>query len=569
MKRPYILLLSLLAGVVPALAQDLNPTIVVTNTYEGSAAGIQKPAQLLQVPDSVTKFNLDFDYSVFSTPYRGAYEFHPYLVSMKPRAAVSDGSRLYARLGAGYSLHPEAELVWTPEVGHGFNVHVHGNLASYFGQYRLIDPKLTEQVRRFDPTGEKAPGADLRGDLGADATYDLDWGQVGLGVGYLNQTNRSPLAAAGAPADSYNQIRLQAFARSFNLLEPGWSWEGGLGYRYGSDRLAAAQPHEHAISLSGRLDRILAVDQRAGLEAGVDLVRVGEDVLSTGGLLHARPHYAISLGAFSADLGVLLCAHLRDNAEVAGRPACYETKSQFIYPAVHLRYAVLEDHLTAYADITGGSRMNTYASLLEEHPFYRWSDQLRVGMPLDFSIERFRAALGVRGQIASRARVDLSAGYAVHAHALCDAYPLNDNEAPRMDYGDYNAAFVRLSSGWKSRSLAVDADLQYQHAVFSADRLFGPAPLSGSFRAAYDWNGRIIGAVTADFASAREAVYDSYSTLQIPGYVDLGLQGDFRVSSKFGVWLRIGNLLGQTIQRHPLFAEDGIFATAGICLNIR
>ena len=59
-----------LAAAVTALAygQNLNPTVEVTNTYEGGASSIVKPLQQMAVPDSVTTFNLDFDYSVFDNP---------------------------------------------------------------------------------------------------------------------------------------------------------------------------------------------------------------------------------------------------------------------------------------------------------------------------------------------------------------------------------------------------------------------------------------------------------------------------------------------------------------------
>ena len=58
-------------------AQDLDPTVVVRRAYEGKLIEAHKPQLDMQVPDSVTRFDLDFDYSVFDKPYRGAYEFNP------------------------------------------------------------------------------------------------------------------------------------------------------------------------------------------------------------------------------------------------------------------------------------------------------------------------------------------------------------------------------------------------------------------------------------------------------------------------------------------------------------
>ena len=569
MKRPYSIIAGLLLS-IPALAQsNFNPTIVVTNAYEGSAADIHKPVQKMQVPDSVMKFNLDFDYSVFSNPYRGAYEFRPYLVSMKPRAEVRDESTLYVRAGAGYALRPEAEVVWTPSIGHGFTLGVHGNLDGFIGRYRLISSRLDEQVRRYEPSGEKAPGLDLRGGVGADLTYAAGWGQAGVGLSCLNQSNRDPLLGADVRASIFNQFGINAFARSYNLLEPGWTWQGTLDYRFGGDRLDAYHPHEHLVSLDGTFGRILADNQRVSLDAGFHLARSGDATWSTGGLVSVKPRYVLRTGRFLLDLGLLFTAHLRDNAGVTDRPACYGTGTQVIYPAIHVRYGILEDQLTAYADMTGGSHLNTYSSLLEGHHFLRWNYLMLGGTPLDFSVERVRVALGLRGQVAERLQLDLSGGYTVWGHALLEAAPYNDDELPRMGYGDYEAAFVAFTYGWKSRSILVDGSLSYRHFMMKTDRVFTPAPFSGDIRALYDWNGRIRGGIYAEFASAREAVYDSYANLRIPGYVDLGLGGDFRLTSRFGLWLRVGNLLNQPIQRHVLYAEDGVSVTGGITFNLR
>ena len=88
--RRLIISVVALAFAAHAFGQDLNPTVVVTNTYEGSASAITKPDRVMNVPDSVMKFNLNFDYSVFDNHYQGAYGFHTYLVVMKPQGAPPD-----------------------------------------------------------------------------------------------------------------------------------------------------------------------------------------------------------------------------------------------------------------------------------------------------------------------------------------------------------------------------------------------------------------------------------------------------------------------------------------------
>ena len=62
---------ALLMASLPAAAQNLNPTVSVTRAYEGKLLESEKPSLRMSVPDSVTNFNLDFDYSVLANSYRG------------------------------------------------------------------------------------------------------------------------------------------------------------------------------------------------------------------------------------------------------------------------------------------------------------------------------------------------------------------------------------------------------------------------------------------------------------------------------------------------------------------
>ena len=56
--------LAVVAGLVfcgMAHAQNLDPTVVVDRAYEGKLMEVHKPALEMAVPDSVMRFDLDFD----------------------------------------------------------------------------------------------------------------------------------------------------------------------------------------------------------------------------------------------------------------------------------------------------------------------------------------------------------------------------------------------------------------------------------------------------------------------------------------------------------------------------
>ena len=70
MKRYIAISAIALAAAVTAGAQNLNPTVEVTNQFEGKVMEVAKPVVDMDVPDSLLRFDLDFDYSVFDTPYK-------------------------------------------------------------------------------------------------------------------------------------------------------------------------------------------------------------------------------------------------------------------------------------------------------------------------------------------------------------------------------------------------------------------------------------------------------------------------------------------------------------------
>ena len=197
--RPYRQIISLLAFAVlsaAAYSQNLDPTVEVNRAYEGKLMEVHKPLFRMEVPDSVTRFDLDFDYSVFESPYRGSYEFNPYLLSMKPGGSSDRSRRFYMRAGAGYQLKPVLDLVWSPKMGKGFKMDVYALHRSFVGSYWNMasqegaDGVFTLDRKPKDASDRSWKGYDLMSRAGFDARHDWKKGVFsftragGLGVSF-------------------------------------------------------------------------------------------------------------------------------------------------------------------------------------------------------------------------------------------------------------------------------------------------------------------------------------------------------------------------------------------------
>ena len=150
---------------------------------------------------------------------------------------------------------------------------------------------------------------------------------------------------------------------------------------------------------------------------------------------------------------------------------------------------------------------------------------------------------------------------------------------PAYGYTSYGQLAAVANLGWRSEYLDVDGSLRYNRSwlpeegegllfapSLSAGAIyaFAPAAVEGKLRALYNWGGRFWGGVDVEGMSDRVAPATGNA---LPGYVDLGLYGELRMNRQLGFWLRLGNLLNQTVQRTPFHAENGIYFTLGARWN--
>ena len=181
MKKIYFISAALLAGVSMS-AQNLNPTVSVTRAYEGKLLDVHKPMEKMFVPDSLNKFDLDFDYSVFENPYKGAYDFKPYTMNMKPQAEAYSGKKFYLKAGAGYNLRPSVDAVLEPLSGEKFRMGVYASHHSYFGNYKELG---FNDKMNLSSTGTKQSGYDMYYTVVVSGLAYLQKAAVTFDVGYL------------------------------------------------------------------------------------------------------------------------------------------------------------------------------------------------------------------------------------------------------------------------------------------------------------------------------------------------------------------------------------------------
>lgn len=555
-----------------ASAQNLDPTVVVDRAYEGRLMEVHKPALEMAVPDTVSRFDLDFDYSVFESPYKGSYEFNPYLLSMKPAASADGTRKLYLKAGAGYQLHPVLDVVYSPDLKvDDVRVDIYAKHRSFIGNYWNIERgetldgmSLLDRMQPYDGAERTWTGYDLESCAGASGRGDWNGGYVDFGAGYYNLASQD-----------------RGWNRSYNALDAYMSLSSKTGHgrllRYSVDagyRMAHDAVRGFSLDKPSLMEYVYNVD--ASAEFGKIRVDVGfegasySEALAGGAFqIYAVPHYLWTRGRLKADLGLRI-AKIFDGNEGDGAYGAVDVE-QIVYPDVNVEFVVLKDALKAFARLGGGNRINTYASLLKGNHHLNMTSGLGTGPLLDFDVERVSVSAGVDGRIGSRMSCVLSGGLVNYANGLLYQVPLQHASTvvteAGVGYASYSRMYASFEWLWKDESVMFDGSVSYNtswgDAFSEGSALLKPAALTGDVAFEYNWNRRIFGGVDCSFASAR-----SSSIARIPGYADLGVSAEFVTSRRLSVWLRGGNLLGMTIQRNPLYAEKGAYFTAGICLNL-
>lgn len=574
-------------------AQTFNPRVEVENTYEGKIVEAGKQALPMSVPDSLYKFQYKLDYTVFDNPYKGSYKFQPYSIEMKPDAAPSDARRLYVNLGAGWSLHPELDLVWSPSFKRQpLKLSVYDRFRGFWGNYGLMHYQDDFKVLRKPLTA--SPGYVLDNKAGADLRYEFSHVALEVDGGYHLFMSQDTL--------SNHFLQLGEAEIRLLPLDPNKAdyFYGGRFYvNAGQDRMSSLMSSRHKLGVND-----MGADLRFGAPVGSRarvLVDLGIESAIYSGLLDAAvtrawatPRFTYRWGSGFAELGAKV-SYLKGNDNTGKKEtfvvfsdSVFGHKSDYIYPAVKVKQYLIPEQLAVYAKAVGGDEIHNYSDLLRENPF---SDPLAVIFNMDSSSERVNAAAGFEGDIAGRFQFDLHGGYAVVHNGRCDAIEYTsrwyqdpegrwqgDYLSGYFNYCDYNRWYGDFSFLWKSPRLDIDGHFLYQDTdlVNRGYLAVSPARFSGELRAVYNWNRQAFAGLSVEAASRRNGIAAiafrpgmiSSHDVQVAGWVDLGLYGRYVVKPWLAVWAKAGNLLGQSVQHYFLHPEKGPYGTIGVSFNL-
>ncbi|MBO6248544.1 MAG: TonB-dependent receptor, partial [Bacteroidales bacterium] len=555
---------------------------------QGDPSAVHKPQIGLAIPDSLLRFDMDFGYEVFEKPYQGAYNFKPYMLAMKPDKDAFRGKRLYLKAGAGYSLHPQVDFVFSPEPKGPLQMSVYAGHRSYFGKYNVLDATRIDGVYNVQRVpGSSFMGYDMLNSVGFEGSYILPKAIVSFGVGYEGIMARDTITRRSLNAAVFN-IAVRSNRNDDKYL----FYDIALNGRFAGDRSPYWNAlNESGFTLSGNVGPVL--DPNNAVLVGLEARTVSYSRLydCNAGQIVLIPKYRLTMGKFDASIGVRVEALLRPKTVAESYPATsifvlppsmFQTKGSVFFPDVHLSY-LATDNLLAYASATGGNKLNTYSSLVSRHHFL--NPIFTHPLPLmDNSTEKINAKLGLKGNAGAKLQFEVDGGVAFVGNGLVDSgHAVYRNRTdvssfvPTVAYSDYSLLYADAIMDLNAGDLHIDGGIHLRKMTIKHELDYGLLlpRVSADFKAVYDFTPRVYAGVRTEICGARhgrvmagpEVNTPSYD-VKIPGWFDLGLLGGWQFNRKLGFWLESGNLLCETIQRSPFYSEKDFWITAGITLNL-
>lgn len=526
-RKIFTLVFVSLAAACVAGAQDINQSVEVSNVFESVMREVSKMDVEMSVPDSLLSFDYNFDYSVFESPYKGAYEFSPYSIQITPEASRYDGRRLYLRAGAGILFHPELDAVYAPKMGKNSASCIYARGGGY----------------------AQADGHDLSGDLGFENKWVLAKSVAEIGGVY-----RGVFTEDSHGSINYNSLAVNAGIKS---LSSGsfFFYDVNLGLRHGSEGFyQAGAQKENFLTLYGSVGPVIKKKYRLFVDFDLRQVFNSGFYNDPGTFVSLYPHISFLLGPVILNAGAKI--------DYAGDLA--------FSPAAEASVRIFKESSTLYAGITGGLDMKTvYDYKMSNHRFNTY--WMYSSGADDFSgiknvqREKINVYGGLRGHLGNFFQFAVKGGYALKGNS-----PLESLKRSALTYSfvDFGMLYGNVVLAVKSERVNFSAGAEFRKNFMPSDAVcFAPAWYVGNVDFSYNWDKRIWAGCSIDVSSSRTAM-GMEGVADVPAFVDLGLNAEYKINSRWGAWIKGGNLLGRSIQRVPGYIEKGPYITVGITLSL-
>ena len=551
MKRGVIIFAALFSGaLLCAQNSNLNPTVQVTNTYESRIQNVDRQVMKVAVPDSLYKFDLNFNYTGFENPYKGNEEFNPFFTELDIAERTLKSKDLYLKVGAGYSLHPVLDFAYGFKPQGRFRAGVFAHHNSYYGDY-YRECKWQDNLKGYDAVTKV--GFNARSDweklsLIAGAWYDGIHTQNNF---HVKDTRNFNAASAALKVVS-----------NYDADDVPWKYEFTAGYSYGGNGFvykgAKGFGEEHSINVSGT-GNFKVRNSLIELAVGCDV--------KTGTFLNPYSGYTVDLTpryyyiSDRIDLGVGLDFLISGGHNVQEVRNIADDPEYFaLWPSVDFTWRAVPTYLDVFVKSQMKGSLYGQGDIARDYRFFLMNENDET----QFRISKTRTIdVGLKGDVCEKFSWKVKASYEWISNAVNAAVTDLDNSYVMLvcdsAVHDFNFG-VDLKARFGGFTL--DGDVTYNLYLNPKNYRVVPPAWIANLRLEYEFLNRAGVYVGAEYKSAYKA--DKYT---VPDWINLYIGAEYKLTNKLKIFLNGRNLLNRQCQFIPMYAEKGVAITVGAVLN--
>ena len=182
MRKAIVSFIFVFCTIAAAYAQ-IDPTVEVSRAYNVQLSEIAKPQLRPFVADSLKRFDISFDYSIFDRPYMDLYDFVPYQMTELEKAASVRHPFIAAKIGVQYPLMPDASVYAQFVNNPNFNASLYVLHNSLLDSLSAVNEGRYNSFRLKNQVGANFRGAWTTGEINADFSYRMSNAKDGYNPG--------------------------------------------------------------------------------------------------------------------------------------------------------------------------------------------------------------------------------------------------------------------------------------------------------------------------------------------------------------------------------------------------
>lgn len=549
----------LLCGTIYA---QIDPTVEVSRQYKVNVADIDRPQSTAhQIADSLQRFDVGFDYSIFNRPYTDLYEFTPYQTDSISKVVHRRPPFVMAQVGTQYPFSPElmlrSQLFTRPRLNIGLDADLKAAVADldYLGEEQALgvghlNAAVSANMKHAWSKGELTMQIGYKADGYSDTYKENSLGHT------INSFVFNTNIASADPADGsvyYNvDINYENAAKKLEGLadldtayyNTKLSLNGILGASFERHRIYVNLNYQNAVS--GRDDQKVNV-----------------------GLLEFMPVYEYAQGPFKVRAGA------RFGNKYIGADA-----STTIHPELDVKVELIKNSVWFRGILSGGNEMNSLVDYIHDAP---WLCNGLKGMDNIASdaigVRNLESKIALESIVAGRFALSPYIAYNNYSNRIQLRTAFTSTGLPMLlpEYCDYAMTQIGVETSWKSRNLTINGSVKHNNAYHSSQ-----APVEDANGQNHvvetpvymvpDWQVD----ASMEFNIKRRLFLNAAYTYQsariswggtIPDYSDLSVVLTGVINRHFSAYVKGGNLLNSKNYRYYAIPELPLNIGGGVRIN--